>query len=174
MLALPSECRRNYNCAEVEKVAVNCNIPTYQFAIIKLAVKLLMERRLEIKYQLALPFPGNFFSSNYCFCVIVNLRFIYVILNHLSDTKGFCYTISSKPLKKEPDDWDFFENLPATHAFKLDRVQISDEQSCKAHLANLDPQNADLYPENFIVLCTTIMDGWAEPNIEDKKLHVRS
>ena len=89
MLALPSECRRNYNCAEVEKVAINCNIyggkyyhhcnipsivTTYQFAIIKLAVKLLMERKLEIKYQLALPFPGNFFSSNHCFCVIVNLR----------------------------------------------------------------------------------------------------
>ena len=61
MLALPQECRRNNNCAEVEKVAVNTNIPTYQFAIIKLAVKLLMKRKLEINYQLALPFPGIFF-----------------------------------------------------------------------------------------------------------------
>ena len=80
-------------------------------------------------------------------------------------------------MKKEPDDWDLFENLPAKYAFKLDRVQISDEQSCKAHLATLDPQNAWLYPESFIVLCTTIFDGWDYPdlpNIEDKKLQVRS
>ena len=81
--------------------------------------------------------------------------------------KGFCYTISSKQLKKEPDDWDFSENLPAKYAFKLDRVQISDEQSCKAHLASLDPQNAWLYPESFIVLCTTIMDGWDDPNCRE-------
>ena len=77
-------------------------------------------------------------------------------------------------MKKEPDDWDFFENLPAKYAFKLDRVQISDEQSCKVHLATLDPQNAWLYPESFIVLCTTIMDGWYDPNIEDNELQVRS
>ena len=63
MLAFPHECRRNYNCAEAEKVAVNSNIPTYQFAIIKLAVELLMERKLEIKYQLALPFPGKFYLA---------------------------------------------------------------------------------------------------------------
>ena len=63
MLAFPHECRRNYNCAEAEKVAVNSNIPTYQFAIIKLAVKLSMERKLEIKYQLALRFPGKLFFS---------------------------------------------------------------------------------------------------------------
>ena len=77
-------------------------------------------------------------------------------------------------MKKEPDDLDFSENLPAKYAFKLDRVQISDEQSCKAHLATLDPQNAWLYPESFIVLCTTIMNGWNDINIEDKKLEVRS
>ena len=68
MLALPSECRRNYNCAEAEKVAVNSNIPTYQFAIIKLAEKLHMDvRKLDIRYQFALPFPGNVFSSNHYF-----------------------------------------------------------------------------------------------------------
>ena len=77
-------------------------------------------------------------------------------------------------MKNVPDDWDFCENLPAKYAFKLDRVQISDEQSCKAHLATLDPQNAWLYPESFIVLCTTIMDGWGDPNIDNKKLQVRS
>ena len=89
MLAFPHECRRNYNCAEVEKVAVNSNIPTYQFAIIKLAVKLSMERKLEIKYQLAVPFPGKlFFSWNHFSFVIINLRLIYVILYHLSDTKA--------------------------------------------------------------------------------------
>ena len=89
MLAFPHECRRNYNCAEAEKVAVNSNIPTFQFAIIKLAVELLMVRKLEIKYQLATPFPGKFFFSwNHCFCVIVNLRLIYDILYHLSDIKA--------------------------------------------------------------------------------------
>ena len=68
MITLPSECRRNYNCAEAEKVAVNCNIPTYPFAIIKLEVKLhYMERKLDIRYQFALPFPGNDFSSNHYF-----------------------------------------------------------------------------------------------------------
>ena len=67
MLALPSECRKNYNCAEAEKVAVNSNIPTYQFAIIKLDVELLMERKLDIRYQFALPFPGNVFSPNHYF-----------------------------------------------------------------------------------------------------------
>ena len=70
MLALPSECRRNQkesNCAEAEKVAVNSNIPTYQFVIIKLDVKLLMERKLDIRYQFALPFPGNVFSPNQYF-----------------------------------------------------------------------------------------------------------
>ena len=77
-------------------------------------------------------------------------------------------------MKKEPDVWDFFENLPAKYAFKLDRVQISDEQSCKAHLATLDPKNAWLYPESFIVLCTTIFDGWDDTNMEDKKLQLVS
>ena len=68
MLALPSECRRNYNCGEAEKVAINTNIPTYQFAIIKLAEKLHMDvRKLDIRYQFALPFPGNVFSSNHYF-----------------------------------------------------------------------------------------------------------
>ena len=76
-------------------------------------------------------------------------------------------------MKKEPDDWDF-ENLPAKYAFKLDRVQISDEQSCKAHLATLDPKNSWLYPESFIVLCTTIFDGWDDTNMEDKKLQLVS
>ena len=79
-------------------------------------------------------------------------------------------------MKKEPDDWDFSENLPAKYAFKLDRVQISDEQTCKAQLTNLDPENANLYPEIFKVLCATIVDDWPEeikPYILDEKLQVR-
>ena len=91
MLALPQECRRNNNCAEVEKVAVNTNIPTYQFAIIKLAVELLMERKLEIKYQLALPFPGNFFlleSLFLCNCKF-KINLYYSISSFRHQSRGF-------------------------------------------------------------------------------------
>ena len=97
----------------------------------------------------------------------------------ISGTNGFCYTVSHSRLKNgqnDPKHWEEFENLPATHAFVLDRVQISDEQTCKAHLTNLDPENANLYPEIFKVLCATIVDDWPEelkPYILDEKLQVR-
>ena len=99
-------------------------------------------------------------------------------LNYISGPNGFCYTISHSRLKNGENDhhWKLFENLPATHAFVLDRVQIYDEQTCKAHLTNLDPQNANLYPDIFKVLCTTIVDEWAEELKAialDEKLQVR-
>ena len=74
-------------------------------------------------------------------------------------------------------NWKLFENLPSTHAFVLDRVQISDEQTCKAHLTNLDPQNANLSPEIFKVLCATLVSEWAEELKaigHDERLQVRS
>ena len=99
-------------------------------------------------------------------------------LNHISGPNGVCYTIGHSRLKNGENDhhWKLFENLPATHAFVLDRVQISNEQTCKAHLTNLDPQNANLHPAIFKVLCATIVDDWPEeikPYILDEKLQVR-
>ena len=70
MLSMPINCRRNLNCVRGEKVAFHGPILLYQFAIIKLTKKLLMKskletptynnnnNKLEIRYQLALPFPG--------------------------------------------------------------------------------------------------------------------
>ena len=69
---MPINCRRNLNCVRGEKVVFQGPILLYQFAfaIIKLTDKLIMESKfetptynnnnykLEIKYQLALPFPG--------------------------------------------------------------------------------------------------------------------
>ena len=78
--------------------------------------------------------------------------------------------------ENDPKHWEEFENLPATHAFVLDRVQISNEQTCKAHLTNLDPQNANLHPEIFKVLCATIVAEWAEELKaigHDERLQVR-
>ena len=64
MLSVPINCRRNLNCVRGEKVAFHGPILLYQFAIIKLTSKLETptynnnNNKLEIKYQLALPFPG--------------------------------------------------------------------------------------------------------------------
>ena len=69
MLSMPINCRRNLNCVRGEKVAFHGPILLYQFAIIKLTSKLLLKGKVDIKYQLALPFPG---ISIYCTQTIIS------------------------------------------------------------------------------------------------------
>ena len=76
MLSVPINCRRNLNCVRGEKVAFHGPILLYQFAIIKLTSKLETptynnnNNKLEIKYQLALPFPGipTYLLSSFLSC----------------------------------------------------------------------------------------------------------
>ena len=74
MLSMPINCRRNLNCVRGEKVAFHGPILLYQFAIIKLTRKLLLKGKVDIKYQLALQFPG---IPTYCTHTIIS-RSLYI------------------------------------------------------------------------------------------------